>query len=85
MKKKNPNRKLIGEIENYVAEHLEKTLQLRDVAKLFGFSPNYLGYVFKEATREAFGDFVTRKRMEKAKELLNDPKMKIYEAANGVG
>jgi two-component system response regulator YesN len=85
LKKKNPNRKLIGEIEQYVAEHLEKPLQLRDVAKQFGFSPNYLGYVFKEATRESFGDFVTRTRMERAKELLHDPKIKIYEAANQVG
>ncbi|WP_052487772.1 response regulator [Gordoniibacillus kamchatkensis] len=84
VKKKNPSRKLIGEIEQYVAEHLEKTLQLRDVAKVFGFSPNYLGYVFKEATNEAYSDFVTRKRMERARELLKDPKLKIYEAANRV-
>lgn len=85
LKKKNPNRKLMSEIEQYVTEHLEMTMQLRDVARVFGFSPNYLGYVFKEATREAFGDFVTRKRMEKARELLKDPKLKIYEVANKVG
>ncbi|GIP32090.1 hypothetical protein J2TS4_13000 [Paenibacillus sp. J2TS4] len=85
LKKKNPNRKLIDEIERYVADQLEQPLQLRDVAKVFGFSPNYLGYMFKETTREAFSDFVVRKRMEKARELLADPKLKIYEVANRVG
>ncbi|MGG4340738.1 response regulator [Paenibacillus lautus] len=84
-KKKNPNRKLIDEIERYVEANLEISLQLRNVAKLFGFSPNYLGYLFKEVTEEHFSDFVTKKRMEKARELLQDPKLKIFEAAHQVG
>lgn len=84
-KKKNPNRKLIDEIEQYVEANLLESLQLRNVAKLFGFSPNYLGYLFKEVTDEHFSDFVTKKRMEKARELLQDPKLKIFEAAHQVG
>lgn len=84
-KKKNPNRKLIEEIESYVEANLGTSLQLRNVANLFGFSPNYLGYLFKEATEEQFSDFVTRKRMDKARKLLRDPKLKIYEAAHLVG
>ncbi|MFU1794335.1 response regulator [Paenibacillus azoreducens] len=84
-KRKNPNRKLIDEIERYVEANLETSLQLRNVAKVFGFSPNYLGYLFKEVTDEQFGDFVTRKRMEKARQFLQDPKLKIFEAAHLVG
>lgn len=84
-KKKNPNRKLIDEIEKYVEENLKTSLQLRNVATVFGFSPNYLGYLFKEVTDEQFGEFVTRKRMEKARQFLQDPKLKIFEAAHLVG
>jgi two-component system response regulator YesN len=46
---------------------------------------NYLSQLFKKSTGETFIDFVTRERMEKAKELLQDPHMKIFEIANRVG
>jgi two-component system, response regulator YesN len=84
-KKQKPNRKLIREIEKYVEDNLNDKLTLKDVANHFAFSPNYLGFIFKEETNEAFSDFMIRKRLEKAKELLQDPKLKIYEIADIVG
>ncbi len=85
MKKKHKNRKLVEEMEKYVQERLDRNIVLRDAANYFSFTPNYLGYLFKEETGQNFSDFVIKKRFEKARELLKDPKMKIYEAAYRVG
>lgn len=85
LKKLRKNRKLVEEIEAYVLNHLDSNLTLRDVANYFSFSPNYLGHLFKEEKEENFSDFVIRKRLERASELLMDPKLKIYEIADRVG
>ncbi|MCU6710736.1 response regulator [Paenibacillus sp. J5C_2022] len=83
--KQKPNHKLIEEVEKYITEHLSDSITLRNVANIFGFSPNYLGYLFKEQNQENFSDFVIRKRLEKAKTLLKEPTLKIYEVADRVG
>jgi two-component system response regulator YesN len=84
-KRQKPTSRLIREIERYVEENMNDKLTLKDVANHFAFSPNYLGFVFKEGTSEAFSDFMIRKRLEKAKEMLQDPRLKIYEIADMVG
>jgi two-component system response regulator YesN len=84
-KKTNRNRKVIAEIEKYVEERLEQPIVLREVAERFSFSPNYLGHLFKEETGCHFSDFVTKKRLAKACELLKDNRIKIYEVAFLVG
>ncbi|WP_068776958.1 response regulator [Paenibacillus sp. FJAT-26967] len=85
MSQQNKNRKLIRDMMDYVKEKLADNVTLRDVADRFSFSPNYLGHVFKEETGQNFSDFVISLRMEKAKELLGDPTLKIYEVADRIG
>ncbi len=85
MKKSGKNSKLVEEMMKYVAEHISDSFTLKDVAHTFSFSPNYLGYLFKEETGENFSDYVIRKRLDQAKELLRDPKRKIYEVASEIG
>jgi YesN/AraC family two-component response regulator len=85
LKQKKKNSKLIGEIQKYVCDNLIHNLTLKDAADYFAFSPNYLGYLYKEETGENFSDFLIRKRMEKACELLRDPKRKVFEVADLLG
>lgn len=84
-KKQKKNWKLISEIERYMQDNLQHTLTLRDVANRFSFSPNHLGVIFKEGTGKSFSEYILELRMEKAKELLKDSKLKIYEVADLVG
>ncbi len=79
------NFRLIEEIERYVEEHLEEKITLKEAAQHFAFSPNYLGYLFKEATGENFSDFLIRKRIDLACKMLQDPRLKIYEIAERLG
>ena len=85
LKNEKKDRKIIEDIKRYVEKHIESKLTLKDVADHFSFSPNYLGYLFKEATNENFSDFLIKVRMERACQYLLDPQMKIYEICDRVG
>ncbi|GLX69492.1 response regulator transcription factor [Paenibacillus glycanilyticus] len=82
---KGKHTKLIQEMIVYMKEHLHRSLTLKEVADRFSFSPNYLGSMFKEETGTGFSEYVIAMRMEKAGQLLKDPKVKIYEVADLVG
>ncbi|MDF2938055.1 MAG: hypothetical protein K0Q90_3428 [Paenibacillaceae bacterium] len=84
-KRQGKKRKLVEEIEAYVESHLEGGLMLRDAAHHFAFSPNHFGQIFFEETGIYFSDYVTTRRLERVKQLLTDPKLKVYEAAQRVG
>ncbi|MNI70387.1 HTH-type transcriptional regulator YesS [compost metagenome] len=84
-KRQGKKRKLVEEIEAYIEEHLEHNVMLRDAANHFSFSPNHLGQIFFEETGIYFSDYVSLRRLERAKQLLGDPKLKVYEAANKAG
>lgn len=77
--------KLIQEVTAYMKEQLNRSLTLKEVADRFAFSPNYLGLMFKEEMGVGFSEYVIAMRMERAGELLKDPKVKIYEVADQVG
>ncbi|MDD9268564.1 response regulator [Paenibacillus sp. GCM10023248] len=79
------NRKIIDLITVYVKDQIESKITLKMTADHFGFSPNYLGQLFKEETGEHFSDFLVRVRMQKACELLLDPRWKVYEIADRIG
>ncbi|MEK8130770.1 response regulator [Paenibacillus filicis] len=79
------NARLIREVTGYMQERLDQPLTLREAADKFGFSPNYLGQLFKEGSGQTFNECLVALRMERAGELLRDPKLRIYEVAGQVG
>jgi two-component system, response regulator YesN len=82
----NRNHILIEQIKTYIEEdRLQTNVTLHDTAERFGFSPNHLGVLFKEVTGCNFRDFVIHTRIEKAKGMLRDPSIKIYEIAFLIG
>lgn len=83
-KKQRPNYKLIVEVIQYVENNIANRLTLQEVADHFIYSPNYLGFIFKEETNEKFSNFLIKKRIEKACELLRDTRLKVYEVADSL-
>ncbi|MFC4775731.1 helix-turn-helix domain-containing protein [Paenibacillus sp. GCM10023252] len=79
------NKKLIEKVEQYILDHLEDGITLKDLAKQFLYSPNHLGQMFKEETSMHFSDYILNLRLDRVKQLLDDPTMKIYEAADRLG
>lgn len=85
LKKEKGNQKLITEVIQHIEQQLHTNITLRDIANMFSLSPNHLGFLFKEKTGKSFTDYVIQLRMEKARRLLQDPKLKVYEVADMVG
>ncbi|OAS14910.1 response regulator [Paenibacillus oryzisoli] len=85
MKRRKQDRKLIADIMNYVEGLIENKVTLKEVAAKFDFTPNYLGHLFKAETGMGFSDYMNNVRMKRACELLDDPRMKVYEIADKIG
>lgn len=67
--------------ENY---HL-KDISIQDVCDYLHLSQSYFSKIFKSRTGETFTEYLTKVRIEKAKELLKNTNLKIYEIAQQVG
>lgn len=85
MKLNSKNNKLVREIMKKMEEQMNENMTLKDIAFQFSFSPNYLGFLFKEEVGKTFSEVLLQLRMERARELLQDPTLKIYEVADQVG
>jgi len=85
MRKQRRNLRLFDEIKEYVDERLASEITLKEVANYFAYSPNHLGYLFKESVGVSFNEYVLSQRMEKAKVLLRNHKLKVYEVADQTG
>lgn len=75
----------VKEALRYVEEHLDQGLGLRDAAQHVHLNPSYFSVLFKEQMGMTFIEYVTRLRIQKAKELLLQTKLPIGEIAERVG
>ena len=62
-----------------------KDLSLEDAAEHVNLSVGYLSNYFKQKMGMTFVDYLTKLRIEKAKELLMHTNEKIYKVAEQVG
>ncbi|MUG45926.1 response regulator [Paenibacillus woosongensis] len=69
----------------FIEEQLEHDVSLQQVAKHVHLHPNHLSEVFKKSTGMTFGDFVIRKKMSRAMEILAVSPAKVSEVASQVG
>uniref|UniRef100_UPI003B8A7CAF helix-turn-helix transcriptional regulator n=1 Tax=Cohnella rhizosphaerae TaxID=1457232 RepID=UPI003B8A7CAF len=65
--------------------HYKESLTLRSVAESVYLSPSYLGALFRTELGASFTDQLIQIRIQKAKEMLQQPHLKLYEVAEGVG
>lgn len=69
----------------YVEEHLQDPLGMSDVASHIHLNPSYFSALFKEQTGFTFSEYVTRSRLQKAKELLLQTRLTIADISEQVG
>jgi AraC-like DNA-binding protein len=70
---------------DFTAKNQDRDLPLQEVAKAVNTSTFYFCKVFKKATGLTFTDYLSRVRIEKAKNLLLNPHLRISEVAYDVG
>ena len=72
--------------KSYTKEHFkEPELSLQAVADAVGISRTYFSSIFKELTGEKYWDYLTRYRIEQAKNLLKNTNMSQAEISENVG
>lgn len=76
---------LIDRVKGYIGSHFAENLTLSVLAEIFYVSPVYLSRLFKKKTGTNFVEYLTTLRIEKAKEFLSDPNLKVYHVAEMVG
>ncbi len=74
-------RQLIRKVKELVAERLDQEISLQYMADQVHLNHQYLSVLFKSETGQNFSDYVTCSRMNKAKQLLKETNLKIYEVA----
>ena len=69
----------------YIENHYSEKLTLKDLSKKFYFNSNYLCLLFKKHLNTTFSSFLTKIRMEKARELLLTGNYSVSEVVSMVG
>lgn len=75
----------IYRVKTYVEQHIQEDITLDQVARYCGMSRSYFSSLFKRETGEGLNDYINRRKMERAKELMLHRRLKAYEAAYAVG
>ncbi len=78
-RKEEQSESAVTRAQNYIQENFGKDISLDDVSKEVNISPYYFSKLFKEESGENFIEYLTRIRMERAKEMLKNPELSIKE------
>lgn len=79
------NSHMIKKIKDIIAKGYMENLTVARLSEEVYLSPNYISLIFKQETGENITEYITKIRMEAAKELLKDFDLKILEVAEMVG
>lgn len=70
---------------SYIDEHYAEKLTLTELADKIFVSQWYLSKLLNKYAEQSFSDILNGRRVEKAKELLRDPSLKIHEISDMLG
>src|SRR5258707_4939157 len=70
---------------DYINDHIRDSLELSSISRAAGLSEFHFAPLFKAATEVTPFQFLTRPRMERAKQLLRNTRLPIFEIAERVG
>ncbi|MGG6312739.1 response regulator [Paenibacillus macerans] len=79
------HRQVVDFMTQYIHEHYAEEVTLAELSEKIYISRNHLSIIFKNITGETFNNYLTRVRIEKARELLLERNMLVYEVAERVG
>ena len=78
--------RLIASAKHYIQEHLSvQNLGLSAVSEKIGLSSIYFCNLFHKEVGISFNEYLNNERIKKARQLLADPSLKIYEVSYAVG
>lgn len=84
-KQTHKNSRTIQKIKDIISQKYMENLTVARLSEEVYLSPNYISLIFKQETGESVTEYVTKVRMEVAKELLKAPDLKIMDVSDMVG
>lgn len=87
LQKEQSGNDLVQKVQEYVQCNLaDSTLSLKKIAAQYAHAnADYLSRVFVQETGEKFSHYLNRKRVEKAKQLLQEDSSRVYQVAEQIG
>lgn len=76
---------VIRKIKDIISARYMDNLSVALISEEVFLSPNYISLIFKKETGESITEFLTKTRMEAAKQLLKDRDLKILDISEMVG
>jgi len=76
---------VVNRARKYIRERFQERITLDQAARAVNASTRHFCKVFKEATGITFTDYLARTRVEKAKQLLRNPHLRVSEIAFDTG
>ncbi|NJD03839.1 MAG: response regulator [Ruminiclostridium sp.] len=75
----------VNRVITFLKENYNRKISLNEVAEYAFMSPSHFCTFFKQETGCTFIDFLSVIRIDKAKELMQNPELRVYEIADMVG
>jgi two-component system response regulator YesN len=75
----------VRRICEYIDRHPSHNLPLAEAAEMVHLSVSHFSVLFKKFSGQTYLNYVNQTRIEKAKEYLRIPELKVYEAAERAG
>lgn len=79
------SRKEIVAAQRYVMMHLNEKISMDEMAKRLDLNSSHFSRIFKKETGETFIEFVTRSKMERARELLDKSNQSVEQISEELG
>lgn len=76
---------LVEKVQAILAARYAENLTVADIGREVYLTPTYVSLLFKQETGRTINEALTWVRIEKAKELLCDPRHKFYDVCTAVG
>lgn len=76
---------LVNDMATYLQANYKHNITLAELARVFSFTPNYCGHLFKETTGITFNDYLNNLRVKHACRLLLNSQLSIREIAYDSG
>ena len=83
--KKQEENKPVRLAKEYIKENYQKSISLEDVSSYAGLSASYLSTVFKKETGVSFLEYLSKHRIDKAKQLLKETTLSVAAVCEEVG
>ena len=78
-------RDVIEEAKEYMCRNFNKNISLKELSERFFINPYYFSQLFKKKTGETYQNYLIKLRVDRAKKLLEETDLKIYEICELVG